>query len=239
VLRALIWDVDGTVAETESLGHRVAFNQAFAEAGLDWHWDVALYGRLLQVSGGRERMLAFMQQQPEAPRELAEREALAQRLHPRKNAIYADLVAQRRIGLRPGVRRLMDECTAFGVTQAVATTTSTRNVEALFSAQFGPRWQDRFAVVVCAEDVPSKKPDPQVYRCVLQRLGIGAREAFALEDSPNGLQAARAAGIACGITRSVYFRDADFDGAAWVRDDLQRPVPLGLAALQQGFALRA
>lgn len=238
MLRALIWDVDGTVAETERDGHRVAFNQAFAEAGLAWHWEVESYGRLLQVSGGAERMLAFMHEHPGAPRSMAEREALARSLHPRKNAFYAERVAQRHLESRPGVQRLMDECLQGGVALAVATTTSTRNVEALFASLFGEGWRARFAAVVCAEDAPLKKPDPQVYRCVLQGLGIAAHEAFALEDSPNGLQAARAAGIACGITRSAYFRDADFSGAAWVRDDLEQPSPLGLAALQQGFALR-
>jgi HAD superfamily hydrolase (TIGR01509 family) len=239
VLRALIWDVDGTVAETEAHGHRVAFNQAFAEAGLDWHWDVEAYGRLLQVSGGRERLLAFMHAHPGAPRSLAEREVLARRLHLRKNAFYAEQVAQRRLEARPGVRRLMGECVQAGVALAVATTTSTRNVGALFASLFGEGWRAGFAAVVCAEDAPLKKPDPQAYRCALQRLGIGAHEAFALEDSPNGLQAARAAGIACGITRSAYFRDADFDGAAWVRDDLEHPMPLALPALQQGFAPQA
>lgn len=236
MLRALIWDVDGTVAETEARGHRVAFNLAFAEAGLDWQWDVERYGRLLQVSGGRERLLAFMQEHAGAPHSLAEREALAQRLHPRKNAFYAEQVAQQRLVARPGVLRLMDECRREGVALAVATTTSTRNVEALFASLFGDGWRPSFAAVVCAEDAPLKKPDPQAYRRVLQRLRICAQEAFALEDSPNGLQAALAAGICCGITRSVYFTDAAFAGAAWVRDDLDTPVPLGLAALRQALA---
>ena len=126
----------------------------------------------------------------------------------------------------------MDECRREGVALAVATTTSTSNLQALFSSLFGEAWRERFAAVVCAEDAPLKKPDPQAYRLALQRLGVGANQAFALEDSPNGLQAARAAGIACGITRSAYFADAKFDQAAWVRDDLDTPTPLHLAALQ-------
>ena len=111
---------------------------------------------------------------------------------------------------------------------AIATTTSRSNVEALFSSLFGADWRKRFAAVVCAEDAPDKKPDPQAYHLVLQRLGVAPDEAFALEDSPNGLRAALAAGIPCGITRSAYFADAVFDGADWVRDDLERPQPLSL-----------
>jgi beta-phosphoglucomutase-like phosphatase (HAD superfamily) len=123
----------------------------------------------------------------------------------------------------------MDECVQQGVALAVATTTSRSNVEALFTSLFGSAWAARFAAVICAEDAPMKKPDAQAYRLVLQRLGVDADEAFALEDSPNGLLAAQAAGLRCGITRSAYFQSAEFDGAAWVRDDLETPRPLRLA----------
>jgi HAD superfamily hydrolase (TIGR01509 family) len=232
MLRALIWDVDGTVAETERDGHRLAFNLAFEALGLPWRWDVPLYGVLLEVTGGRERLLQFMAGRADAPAGVAEREALARELHRRKNDAYAALVAQGGMPARPGVRRLMGECRRAGVAQAVATTTSTSNVEALFGSLFGPQWRTQFAAVVCAEDAPDKKPDPQAHRLALARLGVAPGEAFALEDSPNGLQAARAAGIRCGITRSAYFADSAFDGAAWVRDDLESPQPMTLAALR-------
>jgi HAD superfamily hydrolase (TIGR01509 family) len=232
VLRALIWDVDGTVAETERDGHRVAFNHAFAEAGLTWRWDVAQYAELLDVTGGRERILAYLQRRADAPVSAAEREALARRLHPRKNAFYAKLVARGGIAARPGVLRLMDECQADGVALAIATTTSRANVEALFASLLGGDWEACFGAVVCAEDAPDKKPHPQAYRLALQRLGVAADEAFALEDSPNGLKAARAAGIACGVTRSAYFAGARFESAAWVRDDLDAPPPVTLATLR-------
>lgn len=231
MLRALIWDVDGTIAETEAQGHRVAFNQAFEAHGLAWRWDLATYGRLLAVTGGRERLLAFMHGRGDAPPTAAAREALARVLHQRKNARYAEWVAGGGIPARPGVHRLMDECRRAGVALAVATTTGTGNVEALFASLFGRDWRRGFAAVVCAEDAPVKKPDPQAYRLVLQRLGVAPDEAFALEDSPNGLAAARAAGIACGVTRSAYFGDAAFDGAAWVRDDLDAAPPMTLDGL--------
>jgi HAD superfamily hydrolase (TIGR01509 family) len=236
MLRALIWDVDGTLAETEALGHRVAFNHAFAEAGLPWHWDEAGYGRLLQVNGGRDRLLAFMQGRSDAPPSLTERQALVRRLHPRKNAIYAELVAQGCITVRPGVLRLMDECRRQGVAMAIATTTGRANVEALLGQVLGSNWQAGFAAVVCAEDAPRKKPDPQAYLLALRRLGLPPAEAFALEDSPAGLQAALSAGLRCGVTRSLYFADARFDGAAWLRDDLDAPPPVDLAALRAALA---
>jgi HAD superfamily hydrolase (TIGR01509 family) len=231
MLRALIWDVDGTVAETERDGHLVAFNHAFDSLALPWRWDDALYGRLLKVAGGRERLLYDMAGRNEAPAALAAREALATALHQRKNAQYASIVAQGGIAARPGVKRLMDECSQAGVLLAVATTTSRSNVDALFASLWGADWQQRFAAVVCAEDAPVKKPDPQAYLLALQKMGVSADQAFALEDSPNGLIAARAAGMACGITRSAYFADADFPGAVWVRADLDAAPPITLMQL--------
>ena len=236
-LKALIWDVDGTIAETERDGHRVAFNRAFEALGLRWHWSVQDYGPLLNVAGGRERILHDMVQRADSPASVAERDALARELHRRKNAIYAELVDQGAIQARPGVLRLMDECEAAGVRLAIATTTSGSNVRALFARLFGAPWRERFAVLICAEEAPVKKPDPLAYQLTLQALDMAAREAFALEDSPNGLQAARSAGITCGVTRSAYFADADFSGAAWVRDDLDAPPSMTLARLREAVSV--
>jgi len=238
VLRALVWDVDGTVAETERDGHRVAFNAALEALGLTWRCDVAHYGGLLAVTGGRERLLHDMATRADAPAAAAERERLARELHVRKNAIYAEWVARHGIAARPGVLRLMAECGATGVRLAIATTTSRSNVDALFTSLLGAQWQRGFAAAVCAEDTPLKKPHPQAYQMALQHLGVAPHEAFALEDSPGGLQAARAAGIVCGVTRSVYFADARFDGAAWVRDDLDTPPPMTLRTLNAAQAGR-
>ena len=237
-LRAVIWDVDGTVAETEADGHRVAFNQAFEAHGLPWHWDLATYGRLLAVTGGRERLHAFMAGRRDVPATAEAREALVRVLHRDKNERYAARVAQGLLQARPGVLRLMRECRRDGIALAVATTTSAVNVEALFTALMGARWRDDFAAVVCAEDAPAKKPDPLAYRLALQRLGVAPDEAFAIEDSPLGLAAARGAGIACGITRSTYFASAAFDGAAWVRDDLETPEPMTPARLREALSAK-
>ena len=240
MLRALIWDVDGTVAETERDGHRVAFNQALQEHGVPWQWDAATYGRLLHVTGGFERLLHDMQARADAPRAAIERERLARALHQRKNQLYAQIVASGSIQLRPGVRRLIDECSDAGIALAIATTTSRSNVQALFAAHFGSAWQQRFAAVVCAEDAPIKKPDPMAYRLALEMMGIEAGAAMAVEDSPNGLVAAQATSIATLITRSVYFASEPFVGHAGLCDDLDAAVcwPGGSAARTDLAALR-
>ena len=226
MLRAVIWDVDGTLAETERDGHRIAFNQAFERCGLAWRWDSPTYGRLLAVAGGYERLMSDLSRHDDAPTDPEARAALARRLHDLKNAAYATLVAKGGIALRPGVRRLLDEGAAAGVMQAIATTTSRANVVALLAGALGPAWERRFAAIVCAEDAPSKKPDPLVYRIALQRLGVDPSEAVAIEDSPNGVDAARAAGLAVLVTRSDYFRDADCAATATC-DDLDSPLEGG------------
>ncbi len=213
MLRALLWDVDGTLAETERDGHRVAFNRAFAAAGLDWHWDVTRYGELLTTTGGYERILRDMATQADAPGSQTAREALARHLHQHKNVLYAEIVAAGGIALRPGVAALMSDAAAAGIALGISTTTSRSNVDALLAAAFGPQWADRFAVIACAEDAPRKKPDPQVYQVALQRLDIPADAALAIEDSPAGVRAAVAAGIPVVVTRSIYFADADLSGA--------------------------
>lgn len=207
-LRALIWDVDGTLAETERDGHRRAFNAAFTELGLGWQWSVARYGELLTTAGGRERLLRDLATREDAPPPGPQRETLARELHARKNQHYAWLVRQGRIALRDGVRELMDEAQAAGLLQAIATTTSRANVQALLSAHLGARWEAGFDCIACAEDAPLKKPHPQVYRLALQRLGLRPHEALAIEDSPNGIQAAQAAGVPVLVTASVYFAQA-------------------------------
>ena len=224
MLRAILWDVDGTIAETERDGHRVAFNQAFEDAGLPWRWDVARYGELLKIAGGEERLRHDLATRPDGPASATAVADLARALHRTKNAHYAAIVETTGIPLRPGVRRLMAACVDEGIAQAIATTTSRANVDLLLRGAFGDGWSDRFAAIVCAEEAPAKKPDPLVYRIALDGLGIDPGEAFAIEDSPNGLVAAVGAGIATLITHSHYFRSDDFEGASARCDDLDAPV---------------
>lgn len=207
-LRLLLWDIDGTVAETEHDGHRVAFNRAFDDEGLDWQWDEARYAQLLRVTGGRERLLADMTTRPDAPPEADERERLARHLHTAKNRWYARLVDEGQVQARPGVLALMHEAADNGVRQGIATTTSRANVEALMARLLGPAWTQWFSVVLCGEDTQRKKPDPEVYQLALARLGVPPDEALAIEDSTPGVRAARGAGLAVVLRPSRYFPPA-------------------------------
>jgi HAD superfamily hydrolase (TIGR01509 family) len=213
MLEAVLWDVDGTLAETELDGHLVAMNAAFAEFDVPWRWSEQRYGELLRVAGGFERLLFDMESQPRAPSSQDERVTLAQRIHTSKNQRYKTLVESGALSLRPGVRELFDDCTEQGVRMAIVTTTSLGNVAALLGAHLGAAWRERFAAVVCAEDAPAKKPDPLAYRIALERLQLSAAQCVAIEDSPVGLAAAAAVRIPVVITRSRYFADDPVQGA--------------------------
>ena len=212
----LIFDVDGTLAETESV-HRCAFNAAFREAGIAWYWDQRTYKRLLQVTGGKERIRAFARSRP--PRLILSDDDIAG-LHRQKTAHYTRLVAQHACRLRPGVETFIRNALSRGQTLAIATTTASDNVDALLRVALAPDWRSHFAAVVAGDDVARKKPAPDVYLEVLARLQRAAADCLAIEDSANGLKAATAACIPTLITRSEYFRDEDFSQALLVVDDL-------------------
>lgn len=235
MLAALLWDVDGTLAETERDGHRVAFNRAFAAMGLAWHWDIARYGQLLRVTGGKERLFAAMAAESDAPVLLGEREALARELHRLKNRCYAESVHSGAIPLRPGVAELIDEAWERGVRQGIVTTTSRVNVDALLGRHLGPDWAKRFDAVVCGEDVARKKPDPEAYQRALAALRLPAVNTLAIEDSCAGAAAARAADVPALVTRSAYFAADPIDVAVAIGPGLHtrdgwHPVPIARPA---------
>ncbi|WP_242508705.1 HAD-IA family hydrolase [Rhodocyclus purpureus] len=219
-LRAVIFDVDGTLAETELGGHLPAFNQAFAEAGLDWHWSAEEYLGLLAVTGGKERIAHYARNSaPEFVQRPDFADAVA-RLHRRKTELYAERAAAGAIALRPGIRRLLDEITAAGLVAAIATTTSPDSVRALLVGQLGEDGPARFAFIGAGDVVSSKKPAPDIYLHVLEALGLAAGECLAIEDSAVGSAAARAAGIPFVVTAHAGTRGEDFSGALAVVDGL-------------------
>jgi HAD superfamily hydrolase (TIGR01509 family) len=206
--RALIFDVDGTLAETEEL-HRRAFNEVFAEQGLGWRWSREDYARLLRTTGGKERIARHIAEIGADP---AAHDIPA--LHRDKTARYVALMAEGAIALRPGIEALLRAARARGLRLAVATTTSRPNVDALIAATLGRPASEVFEVLACGDEVAAKKPAPDVYLLALARLGLAPDQAVALEDSRNGLVSAQAAGLACIVSPSVYTEGEDFSGAA-------------------------
>ncbi|MCE5393556.1 MAG: HAD family hydrolase [Acidithiobacillus sp.] len=216
-LRALIFDVDGTLADTERDAHRVAFNDAFAELGLPFHWDVETYGQYLQVTGGKERLRAYLQDHPQYP-QISDAEI--RRIHARKTERYGEIIASGGIALRPGIARLLAEAQEQDLLLAIATTTTPANVEALLHSTLGAQGWSRFQYIGAGDVVPHKKPAPDIYLHVLEKLGLSPQECLALEDSENGLHAARDAGLEVIITQTAYTAHQDFSGALCVLDHL-------------------
>ncbi|MDD4868743.1 MAG: HAD-IA family hydrolase [Mycobacterium sp.] len=215
-LEAVIFDVDGTLVDSERDGHRVAFNEAFEEAGLPDYWDVGTYGRLVKITGGARRLAFWFERNGLSPGEAAE---LAKRLHKRKTAIMRRLIADGRVQARPGAAQLVDELEANGVPMHVATTGTRAWVEPLLNHAFG----NRFDTVITGTEVSDLKPSPAVYLEVLRRAGCSPAQTVAVEDSANGVRAAVAAGLRCVAASNPYTRDDDLSGATFVADGLNDP----------------
>ena len=223
-LKALLFDVDGTLADTEKDGHRIAFNMAFEEAGLDWHWSVEDYDWALQVTGGKERMRFFVDERhPNVP-EGVDLDVMIPELHAAKTRHYTELLGEGKIPLRPGVERLVREAREQGLRLAIATTTTPANVTALLSNTLGPESVDWFEVIAAGDIVPAKKPAGDIYVWAMDKMNLDADDCIALEDSHNGLLAAHDADLkAVVITVNHYTENHHFNGATTVVDQFGEP----------------
>jgi HAD superfamily hydrolase (TIGR01509 family) len=238
-LQAILWDMDGVLADTERDGHRVAFNQAFAEYNLDTEWDEDTYGSLLHVGGGKERMTAHWNQVgwPDAIGQSSSssenRKDVVKELHLRKTDIFMQMINTGVVPLRPGVLRVMDEAIAAGVQLAVCSTSDVAAVTNLVTTLLGPERATKFQIFA-GDMVARKKPAPDVYNMAVENMGLDRDRCVIVEDSGIGWGAAKAAGIRCIVTMSSYTRDEDFTGADWIVDELGDDPAIGvtLATLQ-------
>jgi len=221
-LQALLFDVDGTLADTEEV-HRQAFNEAFKAAGLDWVWSPERYHELLSVTGGKERIRYYMQQEQPGVELPPDTDAFIAGLHAGKTSIYVSKMTEGLVPLRPGVDRLIREAREKGLRLAIVTTTTPANVSALFKHSFGEHEDDWFEVVAAGGVVPRKKPAPDIYDYAMSKMGLSAADCLALEDSANGLKSALAAGVDVLVTVNQYTDQHDFSGAAVVLDHLGEP----------------
>lgn len=225
-MQALIFDCDGVLVDTERDGHRVAFNRAFAEAGLDTEWSVARYGELLTTGGGKERMRRHFDETG-WPVAGGGRDALIARLHRIKTDAFMALIEAGALDLRPGVARMVDAALAAGLRVAVCSTSNERAVETVVRVLLGPERAARITIFA-GDVVPRKKPDPAIYTLAATTLNLTPTACVVIEDSHIGLRAARAAGMRCVVTRSTYTHDEDFTGADRIVDDLDQGIDLPL-----------
>jgi HAD superfamily hydrolase (TIGR01509 family) len=221
-LIALLFDVDGTLADTEEI-HRHAFNVAFAGAGLDWVWSRSLYSKLLGVTGGKERIRHFIETYKPTFSRPVDLDAYIADLHAVKTREYIRFLAEEKIPLRPGVKRLLRESMAEGLRLGIATTTSPENIAALLEHSIEPGASAWFDVIAAGNVVPNKKPAPDIFQYALEELGLAATECLAIEDSQNGLQSASQAGLPTFVTVNQYTDKQDFKGALLVVDHLGEP----------------
>jgi HAD superfamily hydrolase (TIGR01509 family) len=228
VTRALIFDCDGVLADTERDGHLVAFNQMWREQGVNWQWSLDQYAVKLKIGGGKERIASLAKDDDfrasyAVPASEDEWMATVAGWHKRKSEIFKELVMSGALPGRPGVRRLAQAAHETGWTLAVCSTSALASVQAVLDTVMGRELSAKFAGVFAGDIVKAKKPAPDIYNHAADSLGLSHRECVVVEDSRNGLLAATAAGMKCVITTNGLTEREDFSEAALVVDSLGDP----------------
>ncbi|VEU44497.1 unnamed protein product [Pseudo-nitzschia multistriata] len=224
-LDAILWDMDGVLAETEKDAHRVAFNKVFADRSLDTEWTVEGYGKLLEVGGGKERMTAHWNAVgwpsafDDTEDDEEQRQARVKELHLAKTDVFNELIREGGVPLRPGVERLIDEALDSGKQLAVCSTSNEKAVKNLVNTLLGPERAAKFSIFA-GDCVSRKKPAPDIYNLAVDTLDLDKSRCLIVEDSGIGWGAAKAAGICCVVTKSVYTAHEDFTGADAIVTDL-------------------
>lgn len=232
-MEALLFDCDGVLVDTERDGHRVAFNQAFAKKGIDVEWNVDEYKELVKVAGGKERMKHYFDQNG-WPSDAEDKDALINELHLLKTDIFMELIESGALLLRPGVARIIDEAIEAGIQLAVCSTSNVRAVTRIVEVLLGEERKKYFGGIFAGDMVPRKKPDPAVYNLCSQELQLDPAICVVVEDSRNGLLAAKAGGFKCIVTTNDYTIDEDFAEADSIVSELgDDPVQVGIEDLKK------
>jgi HAD superfamily hydrolase (TIGR01509 family) len=221
-LKAVIFDVDGTIAETETYGHRVAFNRAFSSAGLNIELDIPTYGSYLKIGGGKERLRKLLSDKVIGLNNINIEDFIIY-LHNLKTNIYNEIALSGELSLRPGVKRIIEEALSEGIKLAVASTSNEKSVNILLDSLLGAEVKNKFSVVLAGDIVKNKKPDPEIYSMSAAKLGIKPSECVSIEDSGIGVVSSKAAGIRCIVTVSDFSKEENFESADLVIDSLGEP----------------
>ncbi len=222
MLKALIFDCDGVLVDTERDGHRVAFNKAFAQKGYDYEWSVEEYHKLLQIAGGKERMRYYFSQVG-WPADVTNRDEFIQEMHKLKTTLFMQIIESCELSLRPGVVRLVDEAIAENVMLAVCSTSNGKAVNLIVEKLLGPERKKHFNAILAGDIVSQKKPNPAIYHLALLKLNLAPKECVVVEDSCNGLLAAKAAGMKCVVTTNDYTINEDTTEGDIVVTELGNP----------------
>jgi len=221
-MKALIFDCDGVLVDTERDGHRVAFNRAFGIKNLSITWNVEVYGKLLQVAGGKERMVHFFNQFG-WPQDIDDRDVFIKEMHALKTEQFMGIIESGELALRSGIMRIVDEAIEKGIRLAVCSTSNEKAVNTVVDVLFGKGRKSHFEQILAGDVVSHKKPDPEIYNLAKEKLSLSGEECVVVEDSRNGLLAAKGAGMHCIVTKSAYTGDEDFTEADCVVDALGDP----------------